>query len=92
MTPEEQTQINDMRQDIDGIKADVAEIKRALLGDEDFETTGYIAKINDIDKRLKALEETYKAGRWLAIGILISAGYGLKEAWTFFIDLFKGHG
>lgn len=91
MTQAEQAQINEMQRDIDGIKSDVSVIKKALLGDEDFEQEGYIAKINDIDKRLKTLEERYKAGRWLAIGILISAGYGIKAVGAFLLDLFKPH-
>lgn len=82
MTPEEHSQI-------EAIRKDVTMIKTALLGDPQFQQEGYIDKINDMDERLKSLEEKYKAGRWLAVGIFIAAGYGLKGIVTGILDILK---
>lgn len=82
MTPEEHSEIQQIR-------ADVTMIKKALLGDPEFQQEGYIEKINDIDERLTSIEEKYKAGRWLAVGIFIAAGYGLKGIITALLGIIK---
>ena len=64
---------------------DVADIKRALLGDRDFGNDGFIKITNDRITELEKFQGRIKKERWIIIGAAATLGFFVKNFIKFFI-------
>lgn len=88
---DERTEMQRLREDVDGIGSDVKEIKHALIGSPYTENRGIVNQVQSHETRLTMLEDKVSNGKWLLVGLAFGSGASVAGLITYLVDLFTLH-
>lgn len=68
-----------VKEEFEELRADVKQIKEALLGSAFNQNKGFVYMLNEHEERLKKLEDRWVRMQWLLMGMSMGAGAGLAS-------------